>query len=76
MPRSRRQSRVASSSPGSGDISSCCAGGSAIADSDPVQDADLEQHIGIVRIGNEPLNRWIMAAALLRPESLIQNLRR
>ena len=45
------------------------------ADSDPVQDADLEQHIGIVRIGNEPLNRWIMAAALLRPESLIQNLR-
>ena len=45
------------------------------ADSDPVQDADPEQHIGIVRIGNEPLNRWIMAAALLRPESLIQNLR-
>jgi len=45
------------------------------ADSDPVEDADLEQHIGIVRIGNEPLNRWIMAAALLRPESLIQNLR-
>jgi protein SCO1/2 len=45
------------------------------ADSDPVLDADLEQHIGIVRIGNEPLNRWVMAAALLRPESLVQNLR-
>ena len=45
------------------------------ADSDPVEDADLEQHIGIVRIGNEPLNRWITAAALLRPKPLIQNLR-
>src|SRR4029077_18786113 len=45
------------------------------ADSDPVLDADLTQHIGIVRIGNEPLNRWVMAAALLRPESLVQNLR-
>jgi len=45
------------------------------ADSDPVQDADLEQHIGIVRIGNEPLNRWVMAAALLRPEAFIQNIR-
>ena len=44
-------------------------------DSDPAQDADLEQHIGIVRIGNEPLNRWVMAAALLRPEALIQNVR-
>jgi protein SCO1/2 len=44
-------------------------------DSDPVQDADLDQHIGIVRIGNEPLNRWVMAPALLRPEAFIQNLR-
>src|SRR5471032_54369 len=45
------------------------------ADSDPLQDADLEQHIGIVRIGNEPLNRWIMAPALLRPEAFVQNIR-
>jgi protein SCO1/2 len=45
------------------------------ADSDPLLDADLEQHIGIVRIGNEPLNRWVMAAALLRPEAFIQNIR-
>jgi protein SCO1 len=45
------------------------------ADSDPVQDADPEQHIGIVRIGNEPLNRWVMAPALLRPEAFIQNIR-
>ncbi len=44
-------------------------------DSDPVQDADLEQHIGIVRIGNEPLNRWVMTAALSRPESILQNIR-
>jgi protein SCO1/2 len=27
-------------------------------DSDPVQDADPEQHIGTVRIANEPLHRW------------------
>jgi protein SCO1 len=45
------------------------------ADSDPILDADLEQHIGIVRIGNEPLNRWVMAPALLRPEALVQNVR-
>jgi protein SCO1/2 len=45
------------------------------ADSDPVQDADLTQHIGIVRIGNEPLNRWLMAPALLPPDSFIQKMR-
>jgi protein SCO1/2 len=45
------------------------------ADSNPVQDADLEQHIGILRIGNEPLNRWVMAAALSRPAALMQNIR-
>jgi len=42
------------------------------ADSDPVHDADLEEHIGIVRIGNEPINRWVTAPALLRPEAFIQ----
>src|SRR5260221_10296815 len=45
------------------------------ADSDPAQDAELDQHIGIVRIGNEPLNRWAMAPALLRPAAFIQNIR-
>jgi protein SCO1 len=45
------------------------------ADSDPVQDAELNQHTGIVRIGNEPLNRWVVAPALLRPEAFIQNVR-
>jgi protein SCO1/2 len=45
------------------------------ADSDPLQDAELDQHIGIVRIGNEPLNRWAMAPALLRPAAFIQNIR-
>ena len=32
-------------------------------DSDPVQDADLEQHIGTVRIANVPMHRWAMGPA-------------
>src|ERR1700710_863553 len=40
-------------------------------DSDPAQDADLEQHIGTVRITNEPLHRWAMSPALLNPTALV-----
>lgn len=39
-------------------------------DSDPVRDADPTEHIGTVRIGNEPLHRWIMAAALADPAAI------
>jgi protein SCO1/2 len=45
-------------------------------DSDPVQDADLEQHIGTVRIANEPMHRWIMAPALLKPEAIVRAVKR
>jgi protein SCO1/2 len=45
-------------------------------DSDPAQDADLEQHIGTVRIANEPLHRWAMAPALLNPAALIRVVKR
>jgi protein SCO1 len=45
-------------------------------DSDPAQDADLEQHIGTVRIANEPMHRWAMSPALLDPEALIRTVKR
>jgi protein SCO1/2 len=44
--------------------------------SDPTEDADLEQHIGVVRIANEPLHRWIMTPALLKPEAIVRAVRR
>jgi protein SCO1/2 len=45
-------------------------------DSDPNQDADLEQHIGTVRIANEPLHRWVMCPALANPPVLIRAVQR
>jgi protein SCO1/2 len=45
-------------------------------DSDPVQDADLEQHIGTVRIANEPMRRWAMCPALLEPAALVRTVKR
>jgi protein SCO1/2 len=45
-------------------------------DSNPAQDADLEQHIGTVRIANEPLHRWTMSPALLEPTALVNAVRR
>jgi protein SCO1 len=45
-------------------------------DSDPVQDANLTEHIGTVRIGNEPLHRWIMAAGLANPEAIVRSVMR
>jgi protein SCO1 len=45
-------------------------------DSDPVQDADLEQHIGTVRIANEPMHRWAMSPALLNPRALVRAVKR
>jgi protein SCO1 len=45
-------------------------------DSDPAQDADLEQHIGTVRIANEPMHRWAMSPALLNPAALVRTLKR
>ena len=45
-------------------------------DSDPEQDADLEQHIGTVRIANVPLHRWMMSPALLDPEAIVRSVMR
>ena len=45
-------------------------------DSDPVQDADLEQHIGTVRIANVPLHRWAMSPALSNPEVIVRTVSR
>ncbi len=45
-------------------------------DSDPTQDADLEQHIGTVRIANEPLRRWAMSPALVDPAALVRTVKR
>jgi protein SCO1 len=41
-------------------------------DIDPVVDADPEQHIGTVRIANEPMHRWAMSPALLNPAALVR----
>ena len=41
-------------------------------DNDPAVDADRSQHTGMVRIGNEALDRWSMAPALAEPESIAQ----
>lgn len=46
------------------------------ADIDPALDADIFQHAAMLRIGEEPLDRWAMSAALLPPESLLQSINR
>src|SRR6202030_1916025 len=46
------------------------------ADSDPVEDADPEQHIGTVRIANEPMHRWAMSPALINPPAMVRAVNR
>ena len=41
---------------------------------DPVEDKDRSQHIGMVRLGIEPLERWAACASLARPEWIVQSL--
>jgi protein SCO1 len=41
-------------------------------DPQPELDRDITQHIGMVRIGNDALNRWMACPALARPEQLAQ----
>lgn len=45
-------------------------------DVDPVVDADIFQHAAMLRIGEERLDRWGMAAAQLPPESLVNSINR
>ena len=46
------------------------------ADIDPARDADIFQHAAMLRIGEEPLDRWAMAAALLPSERLFETINR
>jgi len=39
---------------------------------DPVKDRDLTQHLGVVRFGNEPLDRWGACPAMARPEEIVK----
>ena len=41
-------------------------------DSDKVEDADPEQHIGTVRIANVPMHRWAMSPALINPPAMVR----
>lgn len=41
-------------------------------DPDPRVDGDLGQHIGMVRIGNDALDRWCMASLLLEPALILE----
>ena len=41
-------------------------------DSDKVEDADPEQHIGNVRIANVPMHRWAMSPALINPPAMVR----
>jgi protein SCO1/2 len=45
-------------------------------DSDPRQDANPDEHTGTVRIGNEPLHRWIMAPGLANPAAIVRAVER
>ena len=45
-------------------------------DSDRAEDADLEQHLGTVRIANEPMHRWIMSPSLLNPQAIVRSVKR
>jgi protein SCO1/2 len=43
-------------------------------DRDPGVDGDLAQHTGMIRVGNDALDRWCMAAAILEPELIYETL--
>ncbi|HEX7891533.1 MAG TPA: SCO family protein [Ramlibacter sp.] len=43
-------------------------------DRDPVLDGDITQHTGLLRIGNDALDRWSMSPALMKPERLLERL--
>ncbi len=44
-------------------------------DMDPAVDANRSQHAGMVRIGNDAYNRWMMAPALGSHENILQVIR-
>ncbi|HXD39898.1 MAG TPA: SCO family protein [Ramlibacter sp.] len=40
-------------------------------DRNPQVDADLSRHTGMIRVGNEALDRWCMMPSLLRPRQIV-----
>lgn len=44
-------------------------------DRDPAIDADLSQHSGMLRIGSEPVDRWLMMPALMPAEQIAYQIR-
>jgi protein SCO1 len=45
-------------------------------DPDPVLDKDTTRHTGMVRIGNDPYQRWSMAPALAEPRQILSAIQR
>ena len=45
-------------------------------DRDPLVDADLSQHTGMIRVGNEAYDRWSMMSARLTPRQLANSIAR
>ena len=43
-------------------------------DPDPAVDQDKSQHLGLVRFGNEALDRWAACPALSNPEQLLRSI--
>ena len=43
-------------------------------DPDPRVDADLGQHVGMVCVGNDALDRWCMSPILTRPDLILETL--
>lgn len=43
-------------------------------DLDPAVDADKDQHTGMLRIGNEPYDRWCMVPALSSPRQIVSTI--
>jgi protein SCO1 len=43
-------------------------------DPDPKLDADLETHIGLLRFGNDRINRWAACPALTAPSEIVQEI--
>lgn len=45
-------------------------------DSDPALDGDLRTHTGMVRAGNDALNRWLMVSTFSAPQRIVSALQR
>jgi protein SCO1/2 len=44
-------------------------------DPDPVEDANKRSHVGVLRYGSEPLQRWTACPALGNPEQIVRSIR-